>query len=156
MCQNAFVKEERKQKVIVLISDGEGHDEKTTDWISMLNESGIVVHAVGVGTANGAPIPENTSGTYKKDAEGKTILTRLNPKSLQEIAKGTNGRYIELKKTDQAVEQIAKQVSRMEKNATVDPSLADNIEYFQWFIAPALLSTLAGFFWPERKKSIRP
>lgn len=156
MCQNAFVKEERKQKAIVLISDGEGHDEKTSDWINALKESGITVHTVGVGTATGAPIPEKTTGSFKKDSEGAIIQSRLDPASLKELAKGTEGKYFELKNTNETVRLLKTQIDRMEKNNAPDPSLADHKEYFQWFIATGLICLLAGSLWPERKKSKRP
>jgi Ca-activated chloride channel family protein len=152
MCQNAFIREDRKSKSIILISDGEGHDQKTGESIAALKETGVVVHAIGVGTQQGGPIPDKISGTFKKDAKGQEIVTRLNATTLKEVARETKGKYIELENVNDAVTQIKAELDKMEKNASSDPSMANYTEYFQWFIAMALLLAVAGFFWPERKK----
>jgi Ca-activated chloride channel homolog len=92
----AFVDEERRNKVMVLVSDGEDLEGEVEAAVRRAKEKGVVVHAVGVGTEGGQPVPEvDAEGRvtgYKRDESGSAVVSRLDLSTLEAIARGTGAR----------------------------------------------------------------
>ena len=86
ICNASLDTKEKKYKAIVLISDGEDHDDKAEEIVKQLTESGVIVHTVGIGSPDGAPIFDAEANDYKKDASGNIVISKLNEKELQNIA----------------------------------------------------------------------
>ena len=147
----AFNSKEKKFKAVVLITDGEDHDPASMEVAKQLAENAIMINTVGIGSAEGAPIMDPLTNTYKKDPEGNTIISRLNEAQLQQLAQTTKGVYVRLTDSDQAVASIIQQLSTIEKTALEDSAFKDFKSYFQWFLGAALLFLLVEFFLPERK-----
>ena len=123
--------------------------------VKQLSESGVMVNAVGIGSADGAVIIDPETGTSKKDAQGNTVVTKLNETLLQQVAQTSNGLYIRLEDTDAAVKQIVDRLGTIEQKSLQDEAYIDYKSFFQWFVAAALLFLIVEIFIPERKKSIR-
>ena len=87
-----------RSQVVVLLTDGEDHGPDTLSIAHTLHDEGIRVYTVGIGSKSGEPIPildhEGHVVGYKKDEAGNTVLSRLDPKVLEQLAKITGGRYI--------------------------------------------------------------
>lgn len=147
----AFNSKERKFKSIILISDGEDHDPEALQLTQALADNGVMVNTVGIGSTEGVPIVDKATNEAKKDAQGNTIITKLNEGELQTLAQNTKGIYVHLDDTDDAVNKMLKQLSTIEQNALGDSAFRNFKNYFPWFLAAGLLLLLIEFFIPERK-----
>jgi Ca-activated chloride channel family protein len=150
--QNAFASTEKKFKTIVLITDGEDHDDRAMELARTLSEEGVLLHTIGVGTSEGATLQDPQTGEQKKDAQGNVVISRLNEPILQELSRTAGGVYQQLGNTDEVVKGILTQIEGMEKKAIVDPSSLRYRSFFQWFLALALLILTIEFLIPEKKK----
>lgn len=152
MANTSFNSKERKFKSILLISDGEDHDEEALPTAKQLAESGVMINAVGIGSPDGAVIIDPETGQSKKDAQGNTVVTKLNEALLQQVAQISSGLYIRLDDTDAAVKQILDRLSTIEQKSLQDEAYIDYKSFFQWFVAAALLFLIIELFISERKK----
>ncbi|MBL7741438.1 MAG: VWA domain-containing protein [Chitinophagaceae bacterium] len=152
MSANAFNTAERRFKSVVLISDGEDHDANAIATANDLADQGMMINTVGIGSPEGANIIDPVTGEPKMDASGNPVVTRLNEEALKSIAESTNGVYIRLEGSDEAVEAMKKQLSQIESKAFGDVSLMNFKTYYWWFAGAMLILLLAEFFIPERKK----
>ncbi len=151
---SGFNSRERKYKSIILISDGEDHDPEALKMAQSLSQTGVMINTVGIGSPEGSPIIDRTTGETRKDAQGNTIITKLNEGALQQLSQNTNGIYLRLEDADDAAARITAQLATIEQKATGDKSFTDYKSYFQWFLAAALLFLLLETFIPERKMKI--
>lgn len=152
MSANAFNTVERRFKAVVLISDGEDHDADAVSTAKDLAEQGMMINTVGIGSPEGAYIVDPVTGENKKDETGNPVISKLNEEALKSIAENTNGTYIRLEGSDEAVEAVKKQLSQIESKAFGDVSLTNFKTYYWWFAGAMLILLLAENFIPERKK----
>jgi Ca-activated chloride channel family protein len=152
MSANVFNSRDRRFKTVLLISDGEGHDENAIETAKELSERGIMINTVGIGSPEGTFIIDPASGENKKDASGNDVVTKLNEDLLKQIAQNTNGTYIRLQNADDSVNTMLLQLSQIEKKAFSDISLAGFHSYYLFFAAAMFLLLIAEFFTPEKKK----
>jgi Ca-activated chloride channel homolog len=152
MARMAFNPKERKYKSIVLVSDGEDHDPEAAKVVKELADNGIMINTVGIGSPDGSPIEDPTTGELKKDAEGHTVISKLNEAELQNLANATNGQYIRLDNVDDALITMTQQLDNAEKKAMTDAEFIDYKNYFQWFLAAAFVLLLTEFFFSERRR----
>jgi Ca-activated chloride channel homolog len=154
ICQNAFDEKQKKYKAVVLITDGEDHDENALDVTEKMAEEGIVIHTVGVGSTSGSEIMDPDTKEIKRNEDGTPVLSRLNEKELIDIAQKGNGTYQVLVETEAAVNKILGQINSMEKRTIKDNSLIQYRSFFQWFLGLALILLIAELFIPEIKKPV--
>ena len=151
---NAFNATERRFKTVVLISDGEDHDAEAVKTAKEMAEQGMMINTIGVGSTEGSYIPDAVTGQNKIDpATGSAVISKLNEDVLKQIAATTNGVYIHLQESDEAVRQLKQQLSQIEAKAFGDVSLMNFNAYYWWFAAVMLILLLAENFIPERKKT---
>lgn len=146
-----FGKESERFKSIILITDGETHDENAMEKLKELTEKGVMVNTVGIGSPEGTTI-KDSSGNVKTDASGQPVISKLNEQILQQIAQATNGMYVHLQSSDVAVKQVMNQYTQIEKKALGDTSLYTYESYYTWLALPMLLLLIAETFLPDRKK----
>lgn len=150
---NAFNAAERRFKAMVLISDGEDHDAEAVKTAKELSAQGLMINTVGVGSPDGSYIPDPATGQNKIDpATGAAIVSKLNEDVLKQIAANTNGVYVRLQESDEAVKQLQEHLSQIESKAFGDVSLMNFKAYYWWFAAAMLLFLLVEYFIPETKK----
>ena len=152
MARQSFNAKETKYKSIILISDGEDHDEGVADEVKKAVGEGIMINTVGIGSPEGSPIFDPETRANKRDEKGDEVISKLNEKELQEIASAAQGVYLRLGNTDAAADAIAKQISSTEQKNFGDNIFTDYNSYYQYFIGIALLLILIEFFIPEQKK----
>ncbi|MEI9806672.1 MAG: VWA domain-containing protein [Bacteroidota bacterium] len=152
MSANAFNTAERRYKAVVLISDGEDHDADAVKTAKDLAEQGMMINTVGIGSTEGAYIIDPSTGENKKDETGNPVISKLNEEELRSIAENTNGAYIRLSGSDEAVEAVKKQLSQIESRAFGDVSLMNFKTYYWWFAGAMLILLIAENFVPERKE----
>ncbi|HWM94678.1 MAG TPA: VWA domain-containing protein [Thermoanaerobaculia bacterium] len=146
-----------KHRVLVVLSDGEDHGGGVQDRIARLKESGVVVHAFGVGTTEGARVPVPGSPDFKRDAEGNLVKSALHEEVLEDLARATGGSYLRAASAAVDPAPVLRQIDRMEKRTMESQTLSTLEERFQWPLALAALALLVylamGPFAPAREAS---
>jgi Ca-activated chloride channel family protein len=150
----SFNQEEKKYKTLILISDGEDHEEDALEATEEATDNGIVIYTIGVGTAQGAPIPVYRNGQrtkdFRKDRSGSVVLSKLNETILQKVAAGGNGQYFALS-SGKEVTDILSQISSLDKKEIEEGEFTDFEDWFQIPVAIALVLLTLEFFLSERK-----
>jgi Ca-activated chloride channel family protein len=130
-----------KERVVVLLSDGEDLSGGVANAASSLRESAIRVFTVGIGSETGEPIPiVNKSGEitgYKKDANGEMVLTRLDRASLASLAQATDGEFF-YEPQGVAVHQLMGRIDKLQKSELESRLTVQYDERFQYFVSPGL------------------
>lgn len=156
MASSSF-REEKSGKAIIIITDGETHDEEALQKVAECAENGIRVFTIGLGLAEGAPIPVYNNGTitgFKKDKTGSTIITRLDETMLQQIADAGKGIYVRANNSQVGLSRIFDEIKRLETNTYDVKSYSDYEDRFQYFIAIAMLFIFLNFIINERKSRL--
>ena len=151
---NYFDKESPASKVLVIMSDGEDHEENWENQVALLKERGIKVIAMGLGTPKGAPIPQKTGSQvvgFKKDENGEVVITRLNEDILKQITQQTEGKYVLGSNTNLAVSALTETLNGLTKADIEERIFTDYEDQFQWFLAIALILLTLDVFTSERK-----
>ncbi|HET9480940.1 MAG TPA: VWA domain-containing protein [Candidatus Polarisedimenticolia bacterium] len=154
----AFGSEERKFKVLVLFTDGESHDDAEEVELAAQEAAaaGLVIHAVGVATPAGEPIPirdrSGAIGGYKQDAQGRVVVTRLEEAALARVAEATGGRYFPATATESELDRIAEAIAGMDKKEMQARLSTQFEEQFQLPLALALAALLAEAFITLRRR----
>ena len=147
----AFGDETERFRSIVLITDGETHDEGALNKAKELAAKGVMINTIGIGSVEGATILDST-GRPKKDETGLVVVSRLNEQILQQLAATTNGVYVHLQSADAAVKAIMGQYAQIEKKALGDTSLLNYKTFYAWLAVPMLLLLVVELFIADRKK----
>ena len=146
--------DEQTNRVLIIISDGEDHNNIAKDVAKEAGEEGIRIFTIGVGDVNGGPIPIKRNGivlNYKKDNQGETVITKLNEDTLKDIAAEANGAYINGISTNQVVEEIRDILNKMDKKEFEAKQFAEFKDQFQWFLGLGLFFLFIDIFLLERK-----
>ena len=147
-----FVDKDRRNKVMVLVSDGEDLEGDVEAAIRRAKDAGVIVHTVGVGTEAGQPVPdidrEGRSLGFKHDASGSVVVSRLNPASLEAIARGTGGRSFRISTADANLTALASAIEGMEQKSFAREFSYRRKERFQIPLAVGLLAFALGLLLP--------
>jgi Ca-activated chloride channel family protein len=157
LAMESFGKDEGKNKAIVIITDGENHEDDAIKVAEAAAEKGISIHTIGMGSADGAPIPiykNNVREGFRKDNQGNTVITKLNEEVLQEIAATANGIYVRASNADAGLGNVIGAINKLEKKQFDSKMYSDYEDRFQWFIAAALLLLLIEVSLSERKSKL--
>jgi Ca-activated chloride channel family protein len=109
MAVKSFTSEKDKNRAIILISDGENHEDDAVEMAGEAAKKGIIVHTIGIGKPEGAPIPRKGrfgSSNFMTDNQGQVIITKLNESNLEQVASDGNGIYIRAANTQSAVKSL--------------------------------------------------
>ncbi len=134
-------------RYLIVLSDGESTSEDWKGLTDTLKQKGIRVIGLGIGTAQGAFIPDNAGG-FVKDERGAVVLSRLNSSTLQELAQVTGGAYTDASAWIDLPALLKKTVEAGRKGDFSEKNAARKIERYQWFLAPGLLLLLISY-WAE-------
>jgi len=142
----SFDMENAQNKAIIIITDGESHDEKAIESAEKANELGIFIHTLGMGLSKGGPIPiynkyGNRTG-YRKDREGNTIVSKLNENLLRQIANAGEGTYVRANNSKAGLSTLFAEINKMEKKEIGTMVFTEYKDRFQLFISLALLLLL--------------
>lgn len=143
----------RTSKLMILISDGEDHGEDMSNAVAIAKEKGIKIISIGVGTEKGGTIPiKSAKGLeYKKDWDGNTVITKMNPETLNYIATETGGKYYYGENTQEVVTWVKNDLEHIEKVDFESQQIAEFQSQFQWFLLLAFLLLVVDTFILERK-----
>ncbi len=151
----AFDQESEGFRALILITDGEDHEGKLKDAAKTAREAGIRIFTVGIGSESGEPIPErddagNITG-YKKDREGKVVLTRLNERGLRDVAEETGGMYVRAIGT-LGLDRVVSAIDAMQKKELEGGIRVLYEERYSYFVWPVLVLLLAQWWLPLRRR----
>ena len=152
---NSFDFENTQSKAIIIITDGENHEDDAIEMADAAAEKSVFVHTIGMGSIEGGPIPiKNRNGQlkgYRKDKQGNTVITKLNEEMLQEISQAGGGSYIRANNTQSGLNALFEEINKMEKKEIGSKVFTDYKDRFQIFIGLAILLLLLDLFILERK-----
>ena len=154
MSARAFNSREGRFKSVVLISDGEDHDQETIKATDELAQQGVMVCTVGIGSPEGSQIPDSATHDFKRDAMGNIVISKLNEDILKQIAEKTNGVYVHFDSSEQTVSALMAQLSQVERKTFTDVSLLNYKTYYMWFTMAMFLLLIFEFILPERKRRL--
>jgi len=140
-------------KALIIITDGENHDQDALDQAKIAAEQGVLIFTVGVGTSAGSPIPtfENGQSQYKKDKQGNTVVSKLNENMLSSLAAAGSGKYYNITNGEKVIDALQKYIETLEKQEFEQRTFSEYESYFQWFLALALLFLLIEFLLSYQK-----
>jgi Ca-activated chloride channel family protein len=142
-------------RAIILITDGENHEDDAVAVAQRASELGIKIIVVGIGKPEGSPIPMPGTNDFRKDREGRVVVSKLNEQMCREIANAGNGIYVRCDNTNTAMKTIEKEIDKIATQEIETQVFTDYNEQFQSFALIALLIILVDFFIFNRKnKSI--
>ena len=157
LAAKSFHNEEHSRAVIV-ITDGENHEGDAIEAAQEAAKEGISIYTIGMGLAEGAPIPVyNSNGQligYKKDKSGSTVISRLNETMLQQIAAAGNGKFVMANNRRDGLERMLEEINKLEKTEFETRMFSDYEDRFQYFIALAIFFFLLEFIFFERKSKL--
>ena len=157
LCMSSFSDERKNNKAIVIISDGEDHEEMAVKAAKEATEEGVVICTVGMGSEKGVPIPIVRNGKkigIKKDKDESTVLTKLNEENLIQIAQAGNGTYTKTRGLNLNLRKILDRINEIEKTTLKKDRYSTYDDQFQWFLLPALLLLLLDFMIFEKRGKI--
>jgi len=149
----SFSPGEGKSKAMIIITDGENHEDEPVAKASEASEKGIIIHTIGIGSAEGVPIPVMVNGRkdYLKDNEGNTVITRLDEEILKKIAVSTGGNYVRASNTNIGLEEIFGEIRKMKTEELESTMYTEYNDQFQIFAVIVLLFLFADFMIMDRK-----
>jgi Ca-activated chloride channel family protein len=156
-CIDSFDKKSKTKKSIILMTDGENFEDDATAAAAKAAEMNIQVHCIGMGSPEGVPIPEYAGGSqsgYKKDAEGNTVITRLDEASLQQIAASGKGLYVRDDNSFTALERINEQIQKLDKTVYGGKIYSDYESRYMYMLIPAFVLLLAEILLSNKKNII--
>ena len=145
----SFSAQSEKSRVIVVISDGENHEDDAVAAARQAAELGIKVYTIGVGSPEGQPIP--VEGGLLKDKEGNIVVTKLDEKTLREVASAGGGAYIHAGSEEFGLNPIIQDIRRMEDEEFGSVVFEEYDEQYMYFFGIALLLLVIEMLIGERK-----
>ena len=146
---NFFDQNSETNRVLVLLSDGEDHDDIPESIISLIIENNINFISIGVGQDSGSTIPIKVNGridSYKKDNNGEVVITKRNSEILKKIASSSGGEYIDGNITEEALEYVKAKLDKIDKSEFETSQFVEYKQQFQIFILIALLFIIVDIF----------
>lgn len=154
LASRSYDKNDTKHKALIIITDGENHEDNAEKMAKKAAEEGLIIHTIGMGSPSGAPIPVyrgNTQVDHLKDNGGNTVITKLDEDMLQDIARNGNGVFVRASNSDDDIESILQEIGQMEKKNYGAKIFTNYEDRFQYLLAVALLLMIAEIFVSERK-----
>jgi Ca-activated chloride channel family protein len=146
-----FGEQSEASRAIILITDGENHEDDAVAVAKRAKEEGIKILVVGIGKPDGSPIPLPGTNNYRKDRNGNVVVSRLNEDMCREIAQAGGGIYVHCDNTNTAMKAIQKELDKMATQEIETQVFTDYNEQFQGFALMAFLLLVIDFFIFNRK-----
>lgn len=145
----SFSAQSEKSRAIVVITDGENHEDDAVDAAKQAAELGIKVYTIGVGSVQGQPIP--VDGELLKDNDGNIVVTRLDEETLRKIAREGGGAYVHAGNEEFGLNPIIDDIKKMEAERFNSIVFEDFDEQYMYFLAAALVLLVLEMLIGERK-----
>jgi len=149
----SFSPGEGKSKAMIIITDGENHEDDPVSLAEEASKAGIIIHTIGIGSEQGVPVPVVTGGKrdYLKDVDGNTVITKLDEEILKKVALSTNGNYVRANNSNIGLDEIYGEIRKMKKQELESTMYTEYNDQFQIFAAIALFFLVLEFIIMDRK-----
>lgn len=157
LASTSFSSSTKANKSIIVITDGENHEDEALEQAAAAAEQGIKVHTIGIGSTDGTPIPIYKRGQmlgYRKDKQGNTVVTKLNETMLQQIAASGEGTYVKANNSRTGLNALMDELEGMEREEFGSKMFTSYEDRFQYFIAVAILFLLVELLLPSRRLKV--
>jgi len=155
IAEQSFEEDNKQHKAIIIITDGETHDQETLALAEQAAKNGLLIYTIGVGTPRGGLVPAIIGGRedYKRDNTGNPIRSVLNETMLRDLAEVGKGYYFNLASSDpeQVTATLSETIDQMEKREFEARVFNEYESYFQWFLGLGLLFLVAEFLISYKK-----
>lgn len=154
LAASSFSPQTETSKVIVVISDGENHEDDPVEASKRAADKGVVVHCIGIGSPQGSPIPipsRDGQVSFWKDKDGNVVVSRLDEETLSKVALTGNGKYIRATHFQLGLLPLFDEINRMQKTEIKDKIYSEYDDQFQYLFAVALFFLVLDFIVLERK-----
>lgn len=161
LSSNSFSAQENVNRAIIVISDGENHEDNATEVAQLAFEKNIRIYTVGMGLPQGAPIPlsPGSQTDFLKDKDGNVVITKLNEDMMKQIALAGGGNYIPANNIRNGINKLVDELNQLEKSEVESTVYTDYDDQFPFLTIMAFILILAEFCVLERRnkflKSIR-
>ena len=145
----SFSSQSEQSRVIVLVTDGENHEDDAVEAARKAAEQGIRIYTIGIGTPEGAPI--QIDGDFIKDENGEMVVSKLDEAMLEQIASITGGAYVRATKQSIGLDEIVKSIDEMEKSDLATVRFEEFNEQYQYPLAAALVLLVLDVFILSRR-----
>lgn len=152
LATRSFSDQSTRSRAIILITDGESHDDDPLQSAQAAKDQGVIIYTVGIGTPEGAPITIN--GEPIKDQEGNMVVSKLDEKTLQQIAVLTSGAYVRASEGSVGLDQILAEINKMQKQEFDSFVFEQYSDQFYYLVIVGLALLLAEFLMIDRKNRI--
>jgi Ca-activated chloride channel homolog len=141
-------------KAMILMTDGENHEDDAVRAAAAAHDKGVTIHVIGFGSAQGAPVPIYDNGKpagFHLDSAGHTVISKLNEEMCKQIATEGRGIYVRATNASSGMGIVMDQVNKMKQKAYSTKQFTDFEDRFQFFLAIAILLLVTEFFISGRK-----
>jgi Ca-activated chloride channel family protein len=144
-------------KAIIVITDGENHEDDPVASAARAAEQGVQVHAVGVGSPQGTPIPvPGTAGReFWKDASGNVVLSRLDEQVLRQMTEAGKGVYVRASAANMGLNTLFEEINRLKRSEYDVKVYTDYAEVYPWAIGVSLMFLLLELIISNRRNKFR-
>ena len=136
----SYSSQSERSRVMVLITDGENHEDDAIEAAEKAAAQGIKIYTIGIGTPEGAPI--EIDGEFVRDEEGEMVVSKLGEQMLEQIAATTDAAYVRATKQSIGLEEIVKSINAMERTELTTMRYEEYNEQYQYMLGAALLLLL--------------
>ncbi|MBO5399124.1 MAG: VWA domain-containing protein [Alistipes sp.] len=136
----SYSSQSERSRVMVLITDGENHEDDAIEAAEKAAAQGIKIYTIGIGTPEGAPI--EIDGEFVRDEEGEMVVSKLGEQMLEQIAATTSAAYVRATKQSIGLEEIVKSINEMERTELTTMRYEEYNEQYQYLVGAALLLLL--------------
>ena len=147
----SFSAQSEKSRVIILISDGENHEDDAVAAARDAAQAGIRIYTVGVGSAAGQPVP--VDGELLRDKDGNIVVSRLDEKTLRQVADAGGGAYIQAGNEEFGLNPIINDIRAMEGELFSSVVFEEYDEQYMYFFAIALILLVIEMLVGERRNT---
>jgi len=145
----SFSAQSEKSRAIIVITDGENHEDDAVDAAKQAVDAGAKIYTIGVGSLRGEPIPKD--GELMKDSQGNIVVTRLDEETLKQVAEAGNGAYVHAANDEFGLNPIIDDIRRMEDERFNSVVFEEYDEQYMYFFGAALLFLLLEMLIGERR-----
>jgi len=157
LAMKSFPENDKLHKALIMITDGENHEDDAVGAAEEAAKQGIIIHTIGIGTLQGAPIPIYRGGRqvdFVRDNQGSVVVTKLNPEMLEQIANASNGKFILSTGSDLNLTKLINEIGGMKKKEFGSKIFTDYEDRFQYFFGVAFILLLIELLLSNKKNKL--
>ena len=150
----SFESNQGQYNVMVLLTDGEEHDQAVMEQVQKAVDQGVTIYTIGIGSTQGVPIPLKKGGgnLYKKDRRGNIVTTKLEQETLKEIAFKTGGKYYHAGPGDFELAKILAEIEKLEKREIEGEFMEQHVDRYQYPLGIAIVILLLESFISDKRR----